>query len=229
MIAKAKGRFIEAKPYLLMVWRQIWLPALIAVGYGLWDWSTSTGDFSLAEFFKVTFPALFFVMWFVGLYERAKKRDADSSSFEGLNSKVDNLTDLVGELRPTADAAARQRATSGAQFSSELIREAQTLHENGHVLASLLQAGVAFEQAVRSFARRGGLKEAEHMPLLSVLKKIDFLLPQGLEPEVHALRKIRNQLAHASEYELRDIGDTERILSNYEIVISILEAPRVAA
>jgi hypothetical protein len=90
-----------------------------------------------------------------------------------------------------------------------------------------LQAGVAFEHAVRSFAIRSGLEEAERMPLLKVLQKIDFLLPQGWQGEIHMLRKIRNQLAHATEQEIESI-EPEFVLKTYALAVAVLNASRDA-
>lgn len=104
------------------------------------------------------------------------------------------------------------------------MSEAENVFKSGHHLAALLQAGVAFEQSVRSFAKASNLKDADRMPLLNILKKIDFLLPKGVESELHALRQVRNQLAHASERELRDVDQPERILSAYRWAIDILDS-----
>lgn len=86
----------------------------------------------------------------------------------------------------------------------------------------MLQAGVAFEQAVRAFARRQGVENADQMPLLRILQKIDFLLPQGWQGEFHMLRQIRNQLAHASEQELDRIEQPEVVLNTYALAIKAL-------
>lgn len=111
-------------------------------------------------------------------------------------------------------------APSGS-FSAFLINEAQTIYGAGFKLAALLQAGVAFEHAVRSFALRADLQEAERMPLLKILQKIDSLLPQGWRGEIHMLRKIRNQLTHATEQEIENI-DPGVVLNTYALAVAAL-------
>ena len=103
------------------------------------------------------------------------------------------------------------------------MQEAEDVFNNGHHLAALLQAGVAFEQAIRSFAVRKGLADAVNIPLLKILQKIDFLLPKGWQTEIHMLRKIRNQMAHATENELSDIGNADMVLRTYRMAIEALE------
>jgi hypothetical protein len=120
------------------------------------------GSFSLSVYLKVTLPALFFIMWFVGLYERARKRSTDRESFDNLYTGLQSLTE------------------------------------------------------------RKGLEDADKMPLLRILQKLDFLLPRGWEGELHMLRKIRNQLAHASQQELDRIEQPDVVLNTYAMAISAL-------
>lgn len=63
----------EITPHIWAMLKQLAIPAILAAGYGAWDWSSSGGNFELSEYLKVVMPALFFLMWFVGLYERQKK------------------------------------------------------------------------------------------------------------------------------------------------------------
>lgn len=229
MIIKLKDFVKSEWPFVLAVLRQLAIPAVLAVAYGAYDRYSSKESFSFSAYLKVTLPALFFIMWIVGLFERAKKKSSDKDSFDNLNSGLQSLTELVKELKTSphsGGSAAAGTAPSGS-FSAFLINEAQAVYGAGFKLASLLQAGVAFEHAVRSFALHAGLEEAERMPLLKVLQKIDFLLPQGWRGEIHMLRKIRNQLAHATEQEIESI-EPEFVLKTYALAVAALNGSRGA-
>lgn len=224
MLTKSKSLWNSEWPFVWAVIKQLFIPAIIAALYGIFDWvSSSKGNFSIAAYLKITLPALFFIMWFVGLYERAKKKNADKESFENINTGIQSLTEIVKELQtsPHSRSPAPTPVQLGTTFSASLITEAFTIFKEGHKLAALLQAGVAFEHALRSFAVRRGVEDAEQMPLLRILQKIDFLLPQGWEGEFHMLRKIRNQLAHASEQEIERI-EPEFVLNTYATAIGVL-------
>jgi hypothetical protein len=207
--------------------KRLAIPASIAAAYGLYDWYAANGNFEISAYLKVTLPALFFVMWFVGLYEREKKKATDRESFESLATGLRSLTDLVQGLRrsPHASTARPRIRPYGPAYSESLIDEAFRILANGHTLAALLQAGVAFEQAVRSFARRFDIEAANQAPLHRILQRVDRLLPEEWRDELHVLRQIRNQLAHASEKELsRIIEQPEIILNTYAAAISALES-----
>lgn len=224
MLQYLKKKWDGTAPHIWSMLKQILVPAILAAGYGVWDWSSSGGNFDLSEYLKIVMPTLFFLMWFVGLYERQKKRSSDSQSFNTLDQKLESLSEAVNKLSPKhSQPTATASVTSRATFSQEIMTEAENVFKSGHHLAALLQAGVAFEQSVRSFARESSLEEADRMPLLNILKKIDFLLPKGVEGELHALRQVRNQLAHASERELRHVDQAEKILSAYRWAIDTLE------
>lgn len=224
MVQYLKKKWDETAPHIWSMLKQLLVPAILAACYGIWDWSSSGGNFELSKYLKIVMPALFFLMWFVGLYERQKKRSSDSQSFNTLDQKLESLSEAVNKLNPKhSQPTSTPSVTSSITFSQEMMTEAENVFKSGHHLAALLQAGVAFEQSVRSFAKANSLEEADRMPLLHILKKVDFLLPKGVEGELHALRQVRNQLAHASEKELRQVDQAERILSAYRWAIDTLE------
>lgn len=219
-----KNKWNSSFPHIFSMLKQLAIPFFLAASYGIWDWLSSNGEFSLSAYLKITMPALFFLMWFVGLYERQKKRSSDSESFNTLDQKIESLSDAVNRLNPAHFHDLPSKTSSSSKsFSQNMMTEAESVFDAGHHLAALLQAGVAFEQSVRSFAKHCKLENADHMPLLNILKKIDFLLPQGTEGELHALRQVRNQLAHASEYELRHVKQADNILRAYRWAIDTLE------
>lgn len=226
IILKAFGKKLKAMwPHLKVVLSQTWFPILLAFGASIYDWKVSNKSFHIIGFMKIFFPTLFFIMWFVGIYERAKKRNHDKDSFEGLNTGLQSLTSLVNELKHSRQPqpVAIDGSLESPSFSRSLMDGAKRIFNEGHKLAALLQAGVAFERAVKAFAEKKGLKEAEQLPLLRILQKIDFLIPEAFRGEIHMLRKIRNRLAHASTGELENIGDADLIFHTYDQAISALE------
>ncbi|QPF75560.1 hypothetical protein G8A07_23335 [Roseateles sp. DAIF2] len=225
-----KSQVSEAWPFVKKVLHQLKYPSAIAAVYGLLDWHFSGKPFSLAAYLKLCAPALFFIMWLVAMYERERKKSSDKEALSGLSSDIQSLKSLVTDLGSSRHASLPASApiAYGTSFSQQLMAEADGVFRSGHKLAALLQAGVAFEQAVRSFAIRKGLAAAERMPLLTILQKVDFLLPQGWQGEIHMLRKIRNQLAHASKSELADIENADMVFRTYGLAIEALESARDA-
>jgi len=71
-------------------------------------------------------------------------------------------------------------------------------------------------------AKSHKLTEADRIPLLHIMRKLDSLLPPGVQEEFHALRKIRNQLTHSSESELHHIDNAENVLNSYLWAINVL-------
>jgi cbb3-type cytochrome oxidase subunit 3 len=230
LIEKIKSQAGESSPFIKKVLQQLKYPSLIAAVYGLLDWYASDKSFSLATYLKLCAPALFFIMWLIAMYERERKKTYDKEALSGLSNDIQSLKSVISELGASRHASMPTAvpAAYGSNFSQQLLAEADAVFKSGHKLAALLQAGVAFEQAVRSFAVRKGLAAAERMPLLTILQKIDFLLPQGWQGEIHMLRKIRNQLAHASKFELADIENAEMVFRTYGLAIEALESSRDA-
>lgn len=226
MIEKLKTTWRTEAPFVLAMIKRLAVPAVLAALYGAWDWYSSKGAFSLSAYVKLILPTLFFIMWLVGLFEREKKRATDKESFASLSTGLTSLTELVKGLSGSPHAGESAPTAVGSSYSAALINEAFVVFAAGHKLAALLQAGVAFEQAVRAFARRRGVGEADQMPLLRILQKVDFLLPKGWQKEFHTLRQIRNQLTHASEQEFEKIQQPEVVLNTYARAIEALNEHR---
>jgi len=226
-IYSAVSKFGENKfPHVWTVFKQLAIPALLSCFYTVWDfYSDSEKTFSTSEFIKVMAPALFFLMWLVGLHERAKKRQSDSESFNSLEKNIETLADAVNQLNTQKKSTVPH--SSNAQtlaFSQIMLLEAEGVFNSGHRLAALLQAGVAFEQSVISFARSRKLcDENRFIPLSRLLGEFKPYLSRDEIIELNALREVRNKLAHANEKELSYIANAERILYAYRWAINTLE------
>lgn len=206
--------------------RQLAVPTVLACAWGLYDWHSGGGSFVLANYVRTVLPALFLIMWFVGLYERARKRESDDANFTTLQSNVRSLGDLlrtVLQARPTLVGQVPALAETPPTFSASLIEEAEKLLQAGYTLAALLQAGVAFEHALRAFGAARGLEGANQMQLLSLLQKAELGIPKEWIGELHALRQMRNALVHASQSELERIAEPASLLGTYADAIRMLE------
>ncbi len=169
------------------------------------------------------FAILFFIMYFYGQYNRVEKQTEDKHSFKGVSDKLIALEDLVKQLNQTTPLPLNTPAAPPISTSAaELILEAKQLQKEGFVLAALLQAGVAFEHAMRSFAQHLDVVEADGASLGRLIQKLERFLPQEFLGEFHALRQMRNKFTHISEHEIKDLPDADLILRNYEWAISAL-------
>lgn len=212
----------NAKRFFLLAWiviKGFFGPVSVALAiilYGLyapWQPPDHIND-ALKSFFAV----LFFVMFFYGQYKRVEKQSDDKDSFKHVNDQLLSLKDLVNKIPFTKpENPSSQRVKVGDAES--LLTESRELLESGHVLAALLQGGVAFEHAIRSFARNFKGDETANAPLHNLIQRI---APQEMMGELHALRIIRNRLTHISENELTDLPDANRVLSGYEWAVSEL-------
>ena len=189
--------------------------AVFIVAYGAFaPWQPpAAAKSALSTFFAV----LFFIMFFFGQYKRVEKQTDDKDSFKAVNDQLLSLQDLVLKIRPTHSDAAPTRVAVGD--SGTLLEESRTLLKSGHPLAALLQGGVAFEHAVRAFARHFKGDETANAPLHNLISRI---APEGMAGEMHALRQIRNRVTHISEAELSDLPDADRVLAGYQWAVETL-------
>jgi hypothetical protein len=225
MLTSVKTLWRNEAPFIWAVTKKLAIPTLLAICYGLYDWKSSKGGFEISAYLKVTLPALFFIMWLVSLYERERKKTADRDSFDSLSTGLQSLTDMVRalvRLAPREAAVSDSSVTVDTSYSTRLMADTKAIFASGHKLAALLQAGVAFEHAIRALALRTGHVEPNQMPLHRVLERIGPGLPEGWYGELNMLREIRNRLAHASEQELERLERPEIILEAYGAAIGAL-------
>ncbi len=192
--------------------------ALCIVAYGAFGpWQPPQ---EVKDGIKSFFAVLFFIMFFFGQYKRVEKQTDDKDSFKSVSDQLLSLEDLVRKIRPTHTVTAPTspiRVSVGD--SGSLLAESRSLLVSGHPLAALLQGGVAFEHALRAFARHFKGDETAHAPLHDLIRRI---APQEMLGELHALRQIRNRLTHISENELSDLPEAERVLAGYEWAVEEL-------
>jgi hypothetical protein len=188
--------------------------------FGPWQPTQAIKD-SVQAFFAI----LFFIMFFFGQYKRVEKQTDDKDSFRSVNEQLSSLQELLRKVpagRP--DNITATKVSVGD--AGALLAESRALLESGHTLAALLQGGVAFEHALRAFARHYKGEESAKLPLHDLIRRI---APEEMSEELHALRQIRNRLTHISESELTDLPDAERVLDGYERAVAELDRKVVGA
>lgn len=172
------------------------------------------------EALKTFFAILFFIMFFFGQYKRVEKQTDDKDSFKSVSDQLLSLQELVRKIRPThsiytINPSVRVKVSD----SGSLLVESRELLKLEYPLAALLQGGVAFEHALRAFARYFKGEETAQLPLHDLIRRV---APENMASELHALRQIRNRLTHISEQELSDLPEADRVLSGYEWAVSEL-------
>ncbi|MGY8811164.1 MAG: hypothetical protein ACKVK5_09040 [Pseudomonadales bacterium] len=214
----------KTKRFFILAWaviRGFFLPvalALCIVFYGtVAPWQPSE---QVKEALKTFFAVLFFIMFFFGQYKRVEKQTDDKDSFKTVSEQLLSLQELVRKIRPTHLVnASNPSVRVTVSDSGSLLAESRVLLKSGHPLAALLQGGVAFEHALRAFARHFKGEESAQLPLHDLIRR---MAPEEMTGELHALRQIRNRLTHISEHELSDLPDADRVLSGYEWAVSEL-------
>lgn len=190
--------------------------AVCIVAYGAFaPWQPTEGA---KDKLKTFFATLFFIMFFFGQYKRVEKQTDDKDSFKSVNEQLLSLQDLIQRIRPGGRAESAEIRVSAGDAGS-LLTESRSLLRSGHTLAALLQGGVAFEHALRAFARHFKGEEIARLPLHDLIRR---MAPEEMIGELHALRQIRNRLTHISESELSDLPDANRVLDGYEWAVAEL-------
>jgi uncharacterized protein YutE (UPF0331/DUF86 family) len=215
---------MDSKKYTLFaVLKSFGVPAAIALAIvltqSLSPWTISAQiSKSIGSFFSI----VFFLMYFYGQYKRVEKQTEDKESFKGVSEKLNSLEYLVRQLKTPINPEAEWTGSPISASAASLITEAKEILSEGHVLASLLQAGVAFEQALRTFSRRLDRKQNMVGPLHRIIQSLNGLLPKDVLHEFNSLREIRNKLVHLQEEEIRELGNAKAILQHYEWAIATL-------
>ena len=85
--------------------RQSWVPALVALLYAAWDFSSiQPSQRTVAAFVKTLGGAFFVIMWFVGQWFRTSKELTDSEQLGSLRQGLDRSLTMLQELTDAATA-----------------------------------------------------------------------------------------------------------------------------
>ncbi len=212
--------------------KQSVIPLLLAAAYATWAFSESDGASATA--WLTPFGGAFFLCsYFVGQYLRTAKQVGDSKKFSDIetgiaDAKMSMAAGLADIKQSIADFKAVQVAVphQGAPLSNHLFQQAKGIAQGGNVLAGLLQAGLAFEQAIHDKARRMGLDRREFRSLPELIARIERQLGPGAEREIQVLWKLRNQIVHADQEAVAELQRRPDLMSMFERGMELLDASR---
>lgn len=206
---------------------QSWLPALLALGYAAWEF-TSVSNGTPALFIRSWGVTFFLIMWFVGQWFRASKQLTDAEQLSALKEGVDKSLRMLQDLTEAAVAEsptiARPIDPSTATILTPPNEEPITrvLDEiPKSPKGALLVLGSELERELRQLLWSSGwiqgvgkatiTKSVEHLVQLGVV-------PKNLGGSVRAFLEIRNRLLHG-------YGVTEdEVLRAIDIGLTILRA-----
>jgi hypothetical protein len=160
-------------------------------------------------------------MWFVGQYLRTAKDIRDSSSYSDIQIGINELRDSIKNLQTLK--VATPDTTAPPTVSNTMLNEANKAISNGFVLAGLMQAGVAFEQAVIESAKRKQIVIDDRTTTSQLINKLKVFYGDGIVKELFAVWKLRNQLVHLSPEASKEIKARPELMKYFEWAIRQLE------
>lgn len=207
---------------LLQLLKQASIPAALSAGYATWVYSERPEGAPLTDWITPFAGAFFFSMWLLAQFLRTSKQISDSEHFEKLTASLADITTSIKELKAIPHAPRGH----GAPQVNELITGAKEIATRGHVLAGLLQAGLAFEQALQQKARRMGLDRGRHRGIQALIEEIERQLGPGASRELHMLWRLRNQIVHAEPEAAEELQSQPELIDMFSAGISMLGPER---
>lgn len=208
------------KDVLYRLFWQSWPALVAAVVWGITLYlSKEPADRSLATFVGAFASAFFFLGWLMTQYLRVEKQIDDSTQYEQLQAGIDDVKASIRDLH-------RQRVQDvKPPLNTSLMTEAIETVKSGRVLAGLLLAGVAFEQAVRDRALREGIEVLPRTPTQQLIRDLrEYLRPEVIA-ELPPLWKLRNQLAHVNLDAAEELQQRPELLKHFEWAVGELSQP----
>ncbi len=198
-----------------------WIPLLLAVAYASIAYCMATADkrsvMTFVNYFSGTF---FFLMWIVGQYLRTSKEINDSSNYANLQTGILDLKKAISKLQ----AFSFQQPKTTATFENPLLATAKKAIDSGFVLAGLMQAGVAFEQALLAKADKLQIARDNRTNVSQILNRLKDFYDQGTINEFYAVWKLRNQLVHLSNEASIELEKNPSLFKYFEWAIKTLES-----
>jgi len=216
-------------------WKTLWrlfkqsvIPLAVSLAYATWVYASKGVNAKTTDAVSAFGAAFFFCMWLLGQFFRTSKQLSDSANFNRLSVGIEDINKSIRELRSSATPQPAATPTSSVSPSAasaqigQLMTQAKQLVQSGHVLAGLLQAGVAFEQAVYAKAQRAGLDRQEFRSLPQLLRRIEDHLGPGANQELQVLWKFRNQIVHADPQASEELQQRPELVNYFDSGIKML-------
>lgn len=203
-----------------LLW-QSWLPLLLALAYGAWDFNSLQADQrTAAAFVRSSAVAFFLIMWFIGQWFRASKQLSDAEQFGALRN--DNL-ELLRLVRELAEAGTESDGSpaGGTAFTEDPVQ--RVLDEaKKSPKGALMLVGAELERELRHLLwRTGWMQGAGDKP--TVTRSIEHLTHLGVAPKnlgssARLFLDIRNRVLHGHEVA------EEEVQTGIAVGISMLRA-----
>lgn len=201
-----------------------WIPFLLAIAYASIAYFsadvTKRSIMTAVNYFSATF---FFLMWIVGQYLRTSKELNDTSNYSSLQTGISDLQRAISKLQTLTP---QTETTSPVSSDNTLLKNAKSAVDNGFVLAGLMQAGVAFEQAILSRANRLQIPRDNRTTVAQLFNRFRDFYPDGTIREFFAIWKLRNQLIHLTEEAAQELEKSPKLINYFEWAINELERDR---
>lgn len=203
-------------------WRVIRIPLLLAIAWAfLVFFLTPEVKRSFITWFKDFITGLFFIMWFVGQFQRTSKEINDNANYSNLQTGINDLKDSIKSL---GSFQTPKDYSHGFLTANSMITTARKAVDNGYVLAGLMQAGVALEQAILAKADKLQIPRDNRTTVVHVINNLKDYYDRGTIQEFFAVWKLRNQLVHLSPDASKELENNPRLIKYFEWAINKLEA-----
>jgi hypothetical protein len=206
--------------------KQSAIPLVISTIYAGWVYLNKGDKVYATDAISAFGAAFFFCMWLLGQFFRTSKQLSDSENFNSLSAGIEDINNSIRELRALPVPA--PMSSSAPPPSNQLMVQAKQLVQSGHVLAGILQAGVAFEQAVHAKAQRTGLHRQNFHSFPQLLQRIEEQLGPGAGKELQALWRFRNQIVHADSQASEELQQRPELVDFFDSGIKMLGPDRDA-
>ena len=212
-------KYLPRKDVLIKQLKISGLPLGLAIIYSMFGYFSLDVDkrsiTTVINYFAVSF---FFLMWLVGQYLRTEKQIDDSTNYQDIQAGISDVKQSISELHKIHGQKAEKPVASNS-----LLDGAKKAIEDGHVLAGLMQAGVAFEQAVISKAEKHDLYHGSRTPIYKSIQGLNRFMDDSIIGELFAVWKLRNQLVHLTPEAAEELESRPELFNYFEWAISELE------
>ena len=190
--------------------------------------NTEPSNRSLLNSVKDFGAALFLAMWIVGQFQRTSKEVRDNSNYSNLQTGIDDLRKAISKLQPIPTTTTTTTTTtsqpSTTQFlTNSMLQSANNAVGQGFVLAGLMQAGVAFEQAIVNKAQNLQIPREDRTTVAQLLNKLREYYSKDIIQELFAVWKLRNQLIHLTEEAAIELEKSPNLIKYFIWAINTLE------
>lgn len=204
---------------LLKLFKLSLFPLVIALIFaGIKYYLDEESEKSIIGFIGNLAAGFFFMMWLSGQYLRTKKSIDDTTNYSDLQAGINEVKNSINALRNI-----QTNNIQSNDPSNSLLDGAKQAVESGHVLAGLMQAGVAFEQAIIKKAEKHNIYVNRKTPVAKAISLLRNQMDNSIIGELFALWQLRNQLVHLTPEASEELENRPELIKYFEWGISELE------